>query len=285
MALDLNHKARSLKSKGLSALRAGDTEDALSYFEEALALGQLEATLAQEIERLLQEAYKQAGVSSASSGNDPQRTQANMSKGLSALRAGDYDDALKFFESAIDEDPTNQHAISMAAETRRKRKEVTSSAGATRLRIGWIAATTIIGLLIAITVLGMLKPDVALIEPTPSSTTTAVAASNPPVETSQPPTPIPTPIPIPVIPSTLVTQLPTVITSGVVTSNGLNLRSGPGTNYPLKYPGAKLGKGARVEILNSNKGEGCRSADNTWYQIQLPDGTPSWVCAAFIRIE
>jgi PKD repeat protein len=88
-----------------------------------------------------------------------------------------------------------------------------------------------------------------------------------------------TPIPVAVVPQATPTLAPPVagVSQLTVNANALNVRQGPGTNYPV------LGV-----LLNSQKAEITgRNADATWWQIKFP-GTPDgvgWVSAAFATAE
>jgi len=58
-----------------------------------------------------------------------------------------------------------------------------------------------------------------------------------------------------------------------VVSNGLNVRSGPGTNYTVL---AGVYYGTTLSLMGQNAG-------GTWYQIQTPNGIVGWVNAAYVR--
>jgi uncharacterized protein YraI len=64
------------------------------------------------------------------------------------------------------------------------------------------------------------------------------------------------------------------IGQGTVTSRGLNLRPGPGTEYgpPLSI----LLQDASVTVIGSN-------ADGEWLQVQLPSGEQGWVSGCCVR--
>ena len=122
-------------------------------------------------------------------------------------------------------------------------------------------------------------PTVTL-TPTPTLLPTSTATSTP-TRTS---TPIPTPT-VTLTPTTTSTptQTPTPVTIGAVTAAPwLNLRTGPGTNYPVKSGNMVVGEGARLEILASHSGRGCNA---TWYKVSLPDGTIGWVCSSYVELE
>lgn len=58
-------------------------------------------------------------------------------------------------------------------------------------------------------------------------------------------------------------------------TTGVNLRAGPGTNYP-KVGGLK--EGESVEVLD-------RTGDGEWYRARLPSGQLVWVAADYITVE
>ena len=74
-------------------------------------------------------------------------------------------------------------------------------------------------------------------------------------------------------PSPSVTQPPN---SGRVTAYGLNVRTGPGTAYPII---GGLSQGDAVEVVGKN-------AAGTWLQITHPAGTEgrAWVSAAYVDL-
>jgi len=60
---------------------------------------------------------------------------------------------------------------------------------------------------------------------------------------------------------------------GYVTGNGVNIRTGPGTDFNVIYG---LNKGAAVDLLGKY--------DN-WYKIKLSNGVIGWMCADYISNE
>jgi hypothetical protein len=112
-----------------------------------------------------------------------------------------------------------------------------------------------------------------LVEAAPISTP-EVQASATPTRRPVSPTPAPSPTPIPVAPVlTPVTIEPTL--EAEIIFAGLNVRSGPGTTYPVI---AGLVQGDRVPILQVDEANG-------WLQVQLPEseqlgwisGSPTYV--------
>ncbi len=73
----------------------------------------------------------------------------------------------------------------------------------------------------------------------------------------------------------VLTATPTVVVRAVVLPKTLNVRSGPGTNYPL------IGK---VHQGNSFEVKG-RNSDSTWIQVLLRKGILGWVYSQFVRMN
>jgi len=71
------------------------------------------------------------------------------------------------------------------------------------------------------------------------------------------------------------TPTPRPASDATVTSNTLNVRSGPGTNYPVV---ASLKKGDAVDIVG-------RSKDSQWARIALPKAPEAWVSAQYLDIS
>lgn len=72
----------------------------------------------------------------------------------------------------------------------------------------------------------------------------------------------------------------TPIAIGTIQENDLNVREGAGTNYSIQSS-ITLEQGDTVDILAEASGEGC----NSWFEIQVSDGTRGWVCAQFVTEE
>lgn len=293
MSINVNHQAKGLRSKGLSAARAGDLTDAIRFYEEALALQPSDADLVKEITRLLQDVRKQAGIVAGQTGDSAKRAQANLSKGLSAMRAGDLDDAVRYFEMVLDDEPDNQQAASLTTEARKKRRAYTglAPAGQGQRTSGWIIGGGAILLLLLLLTIYVVTRSLSTNVVATNVTATSIPSTLVPTSEGSPTTmlvsPLPTDTPVDPPTNTPVPPAPTIesFPSGAVIASILNLRTGPGINYPLKYPNAKLGSGATVEILSSNSGVGCDSANNTWYEVRLPDNTVGYVCAAYVRLS
>jgi hypothetical protein len=63
-----------------------------------------------------------------------------------------------------------------------------------------------------------------------------------------------------------------VICTAKVNNNILNLRGGPGTNYPII---TKLGLGENLTVTG-------RSADSSWYQVKRENGQAGWVSQSYV---
>ncbi len=81
------------------------------------------------------------------------------------------------------------------------------------------------------------------------------------------PTPPPTNTPLPP------TQTPTPVKPQVVAANVVNVRSGPGTNYPVV---AQLPANLAVTVVGRNN-------QGSWWQIQGPDGSTGWVAGSVVQ--
>ncbi|MBC8062843.1 MAG: C40 family peptidase [Clostridiaceae bacterium] len=73
--------------------------------------------------------------------------------------------------------------------------------------------------------------------------------------------------------TTQATSFTTLNTTGVVTANQLNMRSGPATTYSILHV---LWLGNKVKVIG-------RTGD--WYQIQLSDGSTGWVSKAYLQVD
>jgi len=118
-----------------------------------------------------------------------------------------------------------------------------------------------------------IKPTFTLTpSPVPSqaeSTTTPTLNAIPATPTPLPPTIPPTATPMP----PTATLTPTPITPQVLAATTVNLRSGPGTNYPLV---GTLTANSSATIIG-------RDAKGTWWQIQLADGKMAWVATSVVK--
>jgi len=106
------------------------------------------------------------------------------------------------------------------------------------------------------------------ITPTPSDTPIASATPIIPTDTPAPPTPVPTATPT---------------ASGVIrSSQTVNLREGPGTNYPVA---ASVRPGTEVGVIGAQTD----SAGRQWYKVAYtaPDGTVQnlWVLASLLTTD
>ncbi|MEW5957535.1 MAG: SH3 domain-containing protein [Chloroflexota bacterium] len=99
----------------------------------------------------------------------------------------------------------------------------------------------------------------------PSPTFTPLPSPTPPATSTATPLP-PTATPLP----STATPLPLPQVASAVT---VNVRSGPGTNYPVI---GSLPPGVSVAVVGRNEG-------STWWQIQGPDGSTGWVAGAVVQ--
>lgn len=103
-----------------------------------------------------------------------------------------------------------------------------------------------------------------------SPTPTRRTARTYPVRTTQTSTPIPTPIPTPTS-----TRKPTAIPTSVIkTLKYSNVRTGPGTNYPV------LTQVAQNQTVNPNG----RNADGSWIRIEV-NSTVGWIWAPLTTMQ
>ncbi|MDX1524578.1 MAG: SH3 domain-containing protein, partial [Anaerolineae bacterium] len=102
-------------------------------------------------------------------------------------------------------------------------------------------------------------PAIALITPSPSPTSSPTPSPSP---THPPPTATATP-----------TETPTPLTPQVIAARTVNVRSGPGTNYPVvgSLP-------PNVPVMVSG-----RNGESSWWQIQAPDGRTGWVAGLVVE--
>lgn len=117
-----SRKVRAHIAKGKSALQAEDYQDAILEFRQALALDPQNEVAA----RLLSQAERMLGsdFGPGAPGITPERqVRSLISKGRSAMNAGDFDDAIAFFEQALDLAPDNEQAQRLLTQARIKRKE------------------------------------------------------------------------------------------------------------------------------------------------------------------
>ncbi|MBN1661556.1 MAG: FHA domain-containing protein [Anaerolineae bacterium] len=120
-APDLSRTVRSHIAKGKSALQAEDYQDAIAEFRSALALdpgNEVATRLLAQVERE-QRSQARADVPQVSL---ERQVRALISKGKSALNAGDHDDAIAFFEQALDLDPESEQAQRLLTQARLARK-------------------------------------------------------------------------------------------------------------------------------------------------------------------
>jgi LysM repeat protein/SH3-like domain-containing protein len=80
---------------------------------------------------------------------------------------------------------------------------------------------------------------------------------------------------LPVVSGPVVIPPPAGGATGVVATYGLNLRTGPGTNYPVILA---LSQGMTVPVSH-------RNSDGTWVRLTLPGGTVGWVSAPYLTLS
>lgn len=85
---------------------------------------------------------------------------------------------------------------------------------------------------------------------------------------------ISTPTPQPKSEGSTPTQILLSTPQGIATAN-VNLRTGPGTNYPRL---GQLVVGETAAVL-------CRTSDGEWYQVRLSSGDVAWVSAEYLSTE
>ncbi len=111
---------------------------------------------------------------------------------------------------------------------------------------------------------------------TPSPTATVLvlikATEAPTPEPTSTSTPTPTATPID-LPTATPTATPTPLSPQVVSSITVNIRAGPGTNYPVI--GSLLAANPLLVIGRNEPG--------TWWQVQQPDGPAGWVAASVVE--
>jgi len=108
------------------------------------------------------------------------------------------------------------------------------------------------------------------VEPTPPSALT-------PALVVLIPTPTPSPVPSQPAPQTVL-LIPTntpVAQPQAIALNGVNVRGGPGTNYPVV---GGLAAGDRAEIIGKNP-------ESDWWQIVLPGGVEGWVYGPLVDAQ
>lgn len=68
---------------------------------------------------------------------------------------------------------------------------------------------------------------------------------------------------------------PPPVYTGVVTSYTLNVRTGPGFNYPVV---GRLNQGQQVTLFG-------RDVSGAWFKIRLPNGAQGWAASQYIQIS
>ena len=106
-------------------------------------------------------------------------------------------------------------------------------------------------------------PAVAVVPVAPPTVSPAQVSPTPTLRPSPTPTPTPTASP----------TLTPVPAPQILAPGGVNLRSGPGTNYPVI---GGLQANSRASITG-------RNADGSWWQIQTDDGQAGWVANSVVE--
>jgi serine/threonine protein kinase len=118
---NVSRKVRAHIAKGQSALRAEDYEDAIAEFRQALALDPYSEVAARFLAQA-EELQRQSPRPTTPDIPFQKRVRALISKGKSALNAGDFDDAIALFGQALDLDPDNEQAQRLLTQARIRRK-------------------------------------------------------------------------------------------------------------------------------------------------------------------
>ncbi len=118
-------------------------------------------------------------------------------------------------------------------------------------------------------------PSAVALAETETTASPSLATATPVVMLTATETPIPsaTPTAMPISLPTATPIPPATATPILVTAEMVNVRSGPGTNYPLI---GTLSPNNPAKVLG-------RNAPSTWWQIQLSDGQMGWVSASVVQ--
>ncbi|MCX6046098.1 MAG: SH3 domain-containing protein [Chloroflexi bacterium] len=112
-------------------------------------------------------------------------------------------------------------------------------------------------------------PTTAVPTPTPTATLNPLASPIPPTLT---PTPIPSETPLPTFtPPPTLTPTPFV----AIASGAIDLRTGPGVQYPLVY---QLGPNIPIPLVGRNQ-------EGTWWQLCCVSGATVWVAATHVQVH
>ncbi len=112
--------------------------------------------------------------------------------------------------------------------------------------------------------------------PQPTFTPTPDWTPTPALAPTKTPTPEPTATPTPAEPPTAApTNTPDAKPAAIVTSASANVRSGPGTGYPLV---GRVNRGDRLEINGKNDA-------GTWWQVCCVASKQGWIIGDLVRVE
>lgn len=114
----------------------------------------------------------------------------------------------------------------------------------------------------------------AFVEVAPVDAQSLVPEAQAPVEATQPESVVPSPTPLPPTPAEP-TATPTPEGVTVTVLQNMNVRSGPGTNYPIVGAGTV---GQATKVLGRND-------DGTWLQVEFPSTSGvGWVFAELVQV-
>jgi hypothetical protein len=122
------------------------------------------------------------------------------------------------------------------------------------------------------------KAKAAPSEPKPSP----LPAPAPRPAPSPSPSPQPVPAPVPIPPKIDAGPGSQIKYDLIVTGSGVNVRTGPGTNYPVIRT---VDKGQQLMLPHSNSwAPPTPEAPQGWSGVVLPDGKVGWIASQFLTI-
>jgi hypothetical protein len=96
------------------------------------------------------------------------------------------------------------------------------------------------------------------------------------------PSPIPAPAPVPIPPKLDTGPGAQIEYPLLVTGDGVNVRTGPSTSYPVI---TTVNKGTRLQLPHSNSWSGpTAGAPQGWNGVLLPNGRTGWIASQFLTI-
>lgn len=111
-------------------------------------------------------------------------------------------------------------------------------------------------------------PSATMAPPTATSAPTTAATIAPTATPTPPATPTATPLP-----TDTPSPSPTPAPAASVTGDSINVRSGPGTIYPVV---GKAAKGESLPVI-------ARNQDGSWLEVELKDGKRGWVATKLMQ--